>query len=353
MRLGKRIYNSEGLILLGEHVELTQSLLQRLEQYGIHQIYIEDPRTSDIVIRDMLSDETRIRAITEIRDTFRKLSETDIRRKAVGQLQVGKSFRGLMDTIMQELSTHKDAMIMLSAIHATDEYLFHHSLNVCIYSVMLGMADSYTREELMTLGLGSLLHDIGKIHVPLTVLNKTEPLSDEEFSLIQQHTVYGFQYLKDEPNIPLLSAHCALQHHERLDGSGYPRGLKGNDIHELAKVIGIVDSYDAMTTNRVYRRAMLPHQAMERLFGGCGTLYDKEKLELFRDKIAIYPIGITVTLSTGEKGVVVDLNTKVPHRPIVRILEDEAGQQLDGSKEMDLSKVLNVIITDINDVPVG
>ncbi|WP_159887457.1 HD-GYP domain-containing protein [Paenibacillus puerhi] len=349
MRLGKKIYNSEGLILLGEQVELTQGIIRRLEGHGIDFAYIDDPRTNDLVIRDLLSEETRVRAVTEIRDSFRKIAEGQLRRKAAGQLQVGKAFRGLMDMIMDDLSDHKDAMIMLTNINAMDDYLFHHSLNVCIYTTMLGLAHGYSRDELMTLGLGALLHDVGKTQIPLELLRKRDRLTDDEFSHIKHHTSFGFQFLKDEPNIPLLAAHCAFQHHERLDGSGYPRGLKGGEIHEYARWIGLVDSYDAMTTHRVYRKAMLPHQAMEILFTGTGSLYDKEKIELFRDKIAIYPIGITVTLSTGEKGVVVDLNATVPQRPIVRILQDEAGQELDGSREIDLSKSLSVMIVGVND----
>ncbi|SDC07313.1 HD-GYP domain, c-di-GMP phosphodiesterase class II (or its inactivated variant) [Paenibacillus sp. UNCCL117] len=348
MRLGKKIYNSEGLTLLGEQIELTQSMIRRLESHGIDFAYIDDPRTDDIIVRDLLSEETRVRAVTEIRDSFRKIADDQLRRKTSGQVQVGKAFRKLMEMIMSDLSDHRDAMIMLTNINAMDDYLFHHSLNVCVYSTMLGIAHGYSQDELMTLGLGALLHDVGKTQIPLELLRKKDRLSDEEFSHIKHHTSFGFQFLKDEPNIPLLAAHCAFQHHERLDGSGYPRGLKGEEIHDFARWIGLVDSYDAMTTHRVYRKAMLPHQAMEILFTGTGSLYDKQKIELFRDKIAIYPIGVTVTLSTGEKGVVVDLNATVPHRPVVRLLQDEFGQDLDGSREIDLSKSLNVMIVGVS-----
>lgn len=119
---------------------------------------------------------------------------------------------------------------------------------------------------------------------------------------MQAHTEIGFQILKEEPNIPLLAAHCALQHHERIDGSGYPRGLTGPQIHEYAKWLGVADSYDAMTSNRVYKKAMLPHQAVEALYVGSGTLYEQKHLELFRDRVAIYPLGLTVKLSTGRAG---------------------------------------------------
>lgn len=352
MRLAKRIYNSEGLPLLMEQVELTQTMIRRLMDLGVDFVYIDDPRTRDITVEDTISEETRIRAISQIRRSFRQLMGDQMKRTSITGLQLGKEFRSVMDMILNDLSNHKESMIMLTHISAMDDYLYHHSMNVCVYSTMLGMAHGYSRDELMTLGIGALLHDIGKTQIPLELLRKKEPLTEKEYDLIKQHAVYGFQFLKDEPNIPLIAAHCALQHHERMDGSGYPRGLKGDEIHEYARLIGLVDSYDAMTTHRVYRNALLPHQALEILFTGSGTLYETEKIELFRDKIAIYPIGITVTLSTGEKGVVVDLNSKVPHRPVIRLLQDAEGQELKDTPEIDLSKALSVTITGVNDMDV-
>jgi HD-GYP domain-containing protein (c-di-GMP phosphodiesterase class II) len=157
--------------------------------------------------------------------------------------------------------------------------------------------------------------------------------------------------LKDEPNVPLLAAHCAYQHHERLNGSGYPRGITGEAIHEYARWIGLVDSYDAMTTHRVYRSAMLPHEALEVLFTGAGTLYDQEKIALFRDKIALYPLGVTVRLNTGEIAVVVDLNASAAHRPIVRVLENADGETVP-PYEIDLSKKLTILIEAVGPVKI-
>ena len=171
----------------------------------------------------------------------------------------------------------------------------------------------------------------------------------EEYEEMKRHTLYGYEILKNEPGIPLVSALCALQHHERLDGSGYPHGLKGNEIHEYAKWIGLVDSYDAMTTNRIYRDPMLPHQAVEALYAGTGTLYEQSMVQLFRDKVAIYPVGMTVRLHTGEVGVVVDVNASYPHRPVVRMLYDEEGIRLHAPYELDLSMNLTSIIVGVND----
>lgn len=147
--------------------------------------------------------------------------------------------------------------------------------------------------------------------------------------------------------MPLLAAHCAFQHHERENGSGYPRGIKGNEIHDYAKLIAIIDSYDAMTTHRPYRLAMLPHQAMEILFSGVETLYDYKKVALFRDNVAIYPLGLSVKLSTGEKGVVVVINPAIPQRPTIRIMEGADGEKITQPYEVDLSKQLTVFVSEV------
>ncbi|MFC0214043.1 HD-GYP domain-containing protein [Paenibacillus chartarius] len=351
MKLGRNIYNEDGAVLLASGVELSEPLITRLSRYGIDYVYIQDSRTDDIVIQNILSDETRIRATKEIRTAFRRMMEDAGKKRLVSSYQLGKSFRPLLEDVIDELAGHPEAMIMLTNISVTDHYLYQHSMNVGIYATMLGLAHGYSKEELMVLGLGALLHDIGKTMVPLELLRKPGKLTNEEFAVIRKHAEYGFQILKDEPNIPLISAHCAFQHHERIDGSGYPRGIAGTDIHEYARWIGLVDSYDAMTTQRVYRDTMLPHQAMEILFTGAGTLYDQEKIALFRDKIALYPIGVTVGLNTGETGVVVDLNSSAPHRPVVRVLEDADGQEVQ-PYEIDLSKKLTVMITAVNKVSV-
>jgi HD-GYP domain-containing protein (c-di-GMP phosphodiesterase class II) len=351
MKLAKHIYSEEGTVLLATGVELSVPLLSRLARYGIDYLYIQDPRTDDIVVMDVISDETRIRVGREIRTVFRKLMDDAGKKRLVSTYHLGKTFRPLMEDVIAELSGHPDAMMMLTNISATDFYLFQHSMNVGIYSTMLGLAHGYSKDEVMVLGLGALLHDIGKTKVPLDILRKPGKLTDDEFAEIKKHAEYGYLMLKDEPNVPLLAAHCAFQHHERINGSGYPRGLVGDDIHEYARWIGLVDSYDAMTTHRVYRNAMLPHQALEVLFTGTGTLYDRDKIALFRDKIALYPIGVTVTLNSGEKGVVVDLNATAAHRPIVRVLEDAEGREI-VPYEIDLSKKLTVMIAAVAQVKV-
>ncbi|MBW5447789.1 HD domain-containing protein [Cohnella sp. CFH 77786] len=348
MKLAKKIFSDDGIVLLAESVELTATLIRRLGECGISFVYVQDPRTEDVRIPELLSDETRRKTLAEIRNVFREFTEQPGRRKSVTYPYIGRNMRKVIQLIMEDLSRNEDAMIMLMNMQTVDHYLYAHSLNVCVYTTMLGMARGYDNEQLLALGLGALLHDVGKTQISMQVLLKPGMLSSYEYDEMKRHTERGFYLLKDEPGIPLLAAHCALQHHERLNGTGYPRGLKGEEIHEFARLIGIVDSYDAMTSHRIYRSAMLPHQAVEALYSGSGTLYDTSLLSLFREKVAIYPIGITVRLSSGHYGVVVDINSACVHRPVVRILSDEEGQPLKEPYDMDLSKQLNVMIAQID-----
>jgi HD-GYP domain-containing protein (c-di-GMP phosphodiesterase class II) len=346
MKLGKNIYNEEGRVLLGIHMELTSTIIQRLANFGVDFIYVFDDRTEDVLVPDMIHEETRIKTIATIRNSFSNMMTETHNRRSSNRLS--KDFRNVLDMIIDDISSHNEGMIMLMNLNLTDQYLFQHSMNVCVFACMIGMSKKYSRDELTTFGLGALLHDVGKTQVPLAILNKKEQLTNEEFDIIKKHAEAGYKLLKDEPNIPLLTAHCAFQHHERLDGSGYPRGIKGSEIHDYAQWIGLVDSFDAMTTHRVYRKTMLPHQAIEVIYTGSGTLFDKEKIEIFRDKVAMYPIGVSVKLHSGEGGIVVGINPSCPQRPILRIFEDQEGQSLHTPYEIDLAKHLSAMIVDIN-----
>jgi HD-GYP domain-containing protein (c-di-GMP phosphodiesterase class II) len=347
MKLAKCIYNEDGLVLLNERVELTQALINRLQQFGVDFVYIQDRDTDDIEVEDAISQETKMKALAEIKTQFRKAMEENSKSKFSKNAFMGRAFGNVIKMIMQDLDSREGTHIMLLNMNVLNNYVFNHSLNVCIYATMLGMANGYNREEIAVLGMGALLHDIGKTQINQDIIKKPGKLSPQEFAEVKMHAELGYRLLKDEPNMPLLAAHCAFQHHERENGSGYPRGIKGKEIHDYAKLIAIIDSYDAMTTHRPYRLAMLPHQAMEILFSGVETLYDYKKVALFRDNVAIYPLGLSVKLSTGEKGVVVVINPAIPQRPTIRIMEGADGEKITQPYEVDLSKQLTVFVSEV------
>ncbi|WP_423408078.1 HD-GYP domain-containing protein [Heyndrickxia sp. MSNUG] len=320
--LGKAIYNDQGQILLNVGARLERKILNRLMEFGIDFLYIKDPDTDDLLLSNSISDELRVNAIKSIGESFKQIqNDTTISHSFVLE-KSAKKFKKLISILLDELQSSRELLNMLSDVFMHDHYIFSHSLNVTLYALAIGIEMKLTPKELEQLGLGAILHDVGKMKVPEEVLTKPGRLTGEEFQIIKAHAEDGFQLLRNIPTVPLIVAHCAFQHHERMNGSGYPRGLKGDEIHLFGRILGVADVFDAVTSNRVYRPAMLPHEGLEILYSGSGTLFDPKVVDAFRRAVAIYPIGLTVLLSDGRKGVVAAQNPGLSERPVVRILEE-------------------------------
>ncbi|GAE27424.1 hypothetical protein JCM9140_3571 [Halalkalibacter wakoensis JCM 9140] len=342
-QLAKPIYNDNGQILLYEGVELTQRSLTRLYELGISFIYIHDERTNGIEIETGVSVETKRKAIKTIKTEFQEIASNLKLKKSFNMDHFNKDFATIVRAILSDIKNNENALTLLSDMFVYDSYIFTHSLNVTVYTLGLAVDLGFTDKQLMEIGMGSLLHDIGKMTIPVEILNKPGRLTDEEFKVIQNHSMAGYNILRHAPNISLLSAHCALQHHERLDGTGYPQGLQKNDIHYYAKIIAIADVFDAVTSNRVYRKPMLPHEALELLYSGVGNQFEQDLVEAFRRTVAVYPVGLTVTLSDDRVGIVVKQNKQLSTHPVVRIIE-ENGVEITQTYDIDLMKQLNVTI---------
>lgn len=200
-----------------------------------------------------------------------------------------------------------------------------------------------THAMLLDLGTGAMLHDIGKLWVPESVLNKTDKLTKPEWEIMKSHATWGHQALSRQHELSYLVAHCAYQHHERIDGSGYPRGLKGDQVHIFGKIIAVADVYDAMVMHRSYRAGMVPAQVMEYLFSQAGIAFDLDLVSIFSKRVALYPLGTSVTLSDGRSGIVVSIYDQIPLRPVVRIVQDELKEGA-LQEDVDLTKQLNLTI---------
>jgi HD-GYP domain-containing protein (c-di-GMP phosphodiesterase class II) len=346
MELAKTIYSDVGQVLIHEGVSLTARMIARLQDLEMPFVYVRDEQTKGVEPKEAVSQRTRNFALHTIKDEFSKMLKNGRLGNVVDSPDLGKKFRGVVKEILADVRSHHKVMSVLMDVQSADQYTFNHSLNVTIYTLALAMAQKYSEKQLIEIGLGAILHDVGKLTVPNEILSKPGKLTEEEFAVVKEHTTNGFDYLRKIHDLPLLCAHCAFQHHERLDGSGYPRGLEEDKIHEYAKIIAIADVFDALTSNRSYRKAMLPHMAMEVIYSGAGTLFDLQLVNTFRNTISMYPIGMTVKLSNGCKGIVVDHNYQLPSRPIIRIFEDKNGQALLQAEEIDLAKHLSVVIED-------
>lgn len=339
MILAKSIYNAAGRLLLTEGTQLNAILQMRLISMGVYSVFIDTEYDFAFEAPDPISEKTRAEATTSVQRCFRHYSLTqEINAKKVTET-VGK--------IVSEVISNKDAVIQLTEVRNHDDYTFQHSTNVCVMAVMLGKAAGHNVNDLKKIGIGALLHDLGKIQVPKTIINKPGRLTRDEMSCIKQHPQAGFDIIRKNTNFSLLSAHIALDHHERFDGSGYPHGIEGQEIHEFARLTSICDVYDALTSDRPYRKGMPANQAYDTLLAGSGSQFDPELLRLFVQRIAIYPLGGFVELSTGEIAVVTKITAGIPWRPCVMPVLDAQKQKILEWKEINLARTFNITITRI------
>jgi HD-GYP domain-containing protein (c-di-GMP phosphodiesterase class II) len=342
--MAKPIWASNGSILLGMGVILNDRYIERMKASGIDYVFIEDQYTEDILPEDIIRDETRKQAVESVYNTIVELTKGSNIKKKVISSEMGQNFQKIYGEILMDLSNNKDMLVSLSNLHDKDGYLFHHSVNVAILSGIIGLSKGYNRNQLMELGVGSLLFDIGMTFFPDDLWQKNTPFNLEQKERIKKHTEEGFNLLRKQFDISLLSAHCALQHHERYDGSGYPRGLKGNEIHEYAQIVAIADVYDALTSPRSYRNAYSAGEAIEFLYANGNKWFNVDLIKSFCSHIAIYPVASTVQLNTGQIGVVVSFIPKASNRPIVRIIQESGGQAVKSAYEIDLNKEFNITI---------
>lgn len=184
---------------------------------------------------------------------------------------------------------------------------------------------------------------------PKEILNKLGNLTEEEFEIIKRHTEEGYNLVRAKKNISNLAASVIYEHHERVNGTGYPRGIRAEEIHLYSKIVGLVDVYDALTADRIYRKGYMPHQAYEMLAGTGNSQFDFEVLSAFLKNIAMYPVGVFVELNSGQVGTVIKTIKGLTHRPVIRVYFEEKNIPVSKPYEVDLSEELNLMITRVLD----
>ena len=334
MVLAKSVYHKDCLILRAGQKDLGR-FVNNLNNMGIEYVYIEDNKSDGIEIPDAISEKTRIKCKKVLRSTLNDFGKNST-------LEV----EGLFDTvndIVNEILYNKDVQVSLNDISATDDYTFSHSVSTTVYSLLLAKELGYSRSMLQKLAAGTMLHDMGKVLLDKSVLFKRDQLTPEEFEYIKQHTVFGYQALKRCTSITELSRIISLLHHERMDGSGYPRGVKAGNLHEFARIVAIADVYDALTTDRCYRKKWSNEKAVNYLIECSGSKFDTQLVAQFIQQIAIYPNGSMVRLSDMTYGVIKNQNRSMPLRPVVRVVSDQYGNDID-IYEIDLMKDLSITI---------
>ncbi|NLI93188.1 MAG: HD-GYP domain-containing protein [Peptococcaceae bacterium] len=338
--LARPVRSANGRVLLGEGVTLNQNFLTKLKQLGYDMLFIRDDRFKDVEINNAVSEKTKeiaYNAICTITTAVDNDSNTNIDADSV---------RFAVLNIMEDLMYSFDILSNLTDIMGYDEYTFHHSVNTTVLALILAMGKGYTQSKLLELGMGVLMHDIGKTNVPKEILHNKGKLNEKEFEEIKKHSAYGFEFIRKNRDFSIHSAHVAFQHHEKWMGGGYPRGLKGTEIHEFGRIAAVADVYDALISKRPYRDAMEPYQAYEFILAQSGHQFDPEIVRLFTKYVAVYPTGTGVELSNGLRGNVIGQNASLPNRPIVRAIFKE-NDPLEQHIDFDLSRQLNIMITKI------
>jgi len=230
-------------------------------------------------------------------------------------------FQDMASSFIGSIFRNQDALACLCRIRDKDSYLMEHSVNVSVLMGILGKHLELEADYLNHCVTGALLHDIGKILIPDRVLHKPGKLSDEEFSTMKQHATFSQQILQQNEHFPQPCINIAGQHHERLDGKGYPLGLQGEEISQEGRMVAVVDVYDAITANRVYHKGMTPNSGFKRLLEWSGPHLDTQYVHAFIKAMGIYPIGSVVELS-NRKLAIVQEETIDTMRPAVRIFYD-------------------------------
>lgn len=363
--------NDPRRFLLQRGRELPRDLIPRLKQLNILEVWI---RHRDLEFLEDLIDEGLGERQREVYLHVRRNFESIMGGAAV-EIDV-QHFESSISDLFDFLKQSSTGNVLLQKLDAFDNYLMSHSTNVCYLSLLLGMkVDRYLidqrqfksardAKDLQSLGLGCLLHDVGKMHIPAEILNKPGKLTAEEMRVMQLHPTYGFEMVKGR--VPANASQIVLNHHQRYCGGGYPARvdsrtgqelppLEGKQIPVFSRIATVCDIYDAATTNRIYQAGKPPVQVLHEMRTFCQPFFDPAIAQAFYQIIPPFPIGQVVTLSNGIEAAVVDFNPRHPVRPKVQGLRDPYGEAFaDPSlEEVDLALHEDIRISHVGSVDVS
>ncbi|TCT15540.1 HD-GYP domain-containing protein (c-di-GMP phosphodiesterase class II) [Natranaerovirga pectinivora] len=325
MVIGKSLFDLQQQLLLREGSEIKRAYIHKIQSLGIQGLYIQDEVSKEIEIKDVISDTLRHKAVNAIKNVC-IFSEQDLKKNSKTSF---KDMKNIVKNIVEDIISNKDTIINLIDLKNYDDYTYYHSVNVAVISIVMGISYGLNKDRLIELGLGAVLHDIGKMFIDKQILNKKGVLTEYEFEELKKHPEIGYKYLKETFDIPIASYVGVLQHHERYDGKGYPNQKSGKEISLYGRIIAIADVYDALISNRPYRGALVPSEAMEYIMGNGNALFDTNLIRLFVTKVAPYPIGLTVKLSNGLTGIVVENYEDACMRPKIKIIKDEKNNAIE------------------------
>lgn len=339
MIAAKNVRSADGRLLVTADTVLSETMAASLQNAAIGSIYVRNPLFQEIELPDVVAEDSRMKCGMTLQAVVASYQKTNT-------LDLAPLKRVIRD-LVSEVILNRDSMIHQLDLRTYSDYIYAHSVNTCILSLLIAVNMDYPEARLIDLGLGTLLHDIGMMLLPDAILLKMGNLTPEESTRVQLHPEEGFNILRAVPEIPITAAHIAFQHHERIDGKGYPRNLTADKILDYAKIAAVADIFDALVSDRPYRKGMLPHEAYEVMMALAGNYVDRNILNLFLTHVAIYPLGSVVQLDNGQYGMIVKVLPKMQMRPTIRLLTDRQGKLLTSPEEIDLTEHLSLMITKV------
>jgi putative nucleotidyltransferase with HDIG domain len=371
MQVGKTVYGTHGEVLLARGTSLGDEYIGQLKRRGFHNVWILDGIADDVEPAGLVSERLRAANVRNLQIMYDLMAEATqtIRDQAAEEgahivpelpLEVGEVVHHHLQLLDHDIEALLDEAIetktlaSLASLKSHDNYTFEHSVDVAFYGVVLGKKLAFDRPYLKDLALGCLLHDIGKMYVDERILRKPGRLTSKEFEQIKQHTVLGFQMLRQLPFGNTRPAHVALQHHERQDGSGYPGKRFGNNrifrtqqehfdlrrINLLAELGAVADVCSALSSDRPYRTALPTPEVVRLLNEMADSHLNREAVNAFMGVVQLYPVGITVRVSGGRfdecVGVVVAQSSRRRNRPVIRLLFDRNAHEIRNGCDLNL-----------------
>lgn len=331
MILAEPIRNLDtGLIYVGANQELSADTIAKLKLSNIDEIKIYINTWDDVW---KISKETK-EQYTKCTERAKKLLNQIAQNNTVDFV----AFKQIKEDLSYQFNDNYKIIGCINLLKMADSYTYTHSINVGLLSTLIGKWMKYGKQMQDALLIAGLFHDIGKMKIDKTILNKPTKLTDEEFNKIKKHPVYSYELLQSNIEIPLEAKIGILMHHERMDGSGYPYGVYNENINDIAKILAVADAYDAMISERHYQKKRSPFEVMQLMQEGVFGKLDTKILLTFLSNIANYYIGTYVALNTGEIGEVVAINPSCVYRPIIRVKNGYIDMNVDYSvKIIDLT----------------
>lgn len=326
MKVAQDIENEFGGIFIPANTILKEENILRLKQLGYKYIYITPENNEDYhknLEKKTQLDKSYNDNKEKVKNLFNKLKRNN-----------NIEYTEIKDLVVEanKISNEMDILDLLNMVRTVDEYTYTHSLNVSILANMFSNWLDFDDRNKIRITLAGLLHDIGKARIPDEILNKPGRLNDEEFEIMKKHTIYGYKMVEDIIELPLEVKQAVISHHEHFNGEGYPFQLKSKDIPLFGRIIAIVDAFDAITANRVYKTKSSPFEAFEIFVREETTHFDPALKEIFLEYLPNYFIKENVILNDGRQAEIVFINPFKPESPIVKI----SDEYIDLAKDSDI-----------------